>query len=199
MIKKPHVFGILLAIALFAVFVTAAKLDNQMGVLSKKSQAEKLWATSGHADSSGEAFRHWDEDGEIRSSCAKCHSTEGFEDFIADGSVDNAVVPTPENSVSCKVCHTTDEGGAGREHTEVTFSSGITIEEHTPGAICMECHQGRLSGPGVDDYIAGRAAEGDTEDTPNTSFGFRNIHYKPAAASQFGTDVKGGYEYSGKT
>ena len=32
----------------------------------------------------------------------------------------------------------------------------------------------------------------------DVNFGFRNIHYYAAAATLYGTEVKGGYEYEGK-
>ena len=51
----------------------------------------------------------------------------------------------------------------------------------------MNCHQGRASKKTIDDNIAAG------------NFGFVNVHYYAAAASFFGTDVKGGYEYDGKT
>ena len=44
------------------------------------------WATSAHADATAEAFVHWDSEGAIPESCAKCHSTPGYQDFLgADG------------------------------------------------------------------------------------------------------------------
>ena len=41
---------------------------------------QDLWASSGHADETAEAFRHWDEDDpqEVSTSCAKCHSAPGY-------------------------------------------------------------------------------------------------------------------------
>ena len=47
------------------------------------------WAGSAHANAASEPFRHWDTatPAEIPSTCAKCHSSPGFKDFIgADGS-----------------------------------------------------------------------------------------------------------------
>ena len=48
------------------------------------------WTQSGHGDIAAEAWRHWDEDGEVQTSCAKCHSGEGFMDWGLDGTVDAA-------------------------------------------------------------------------------------------------------------
>ena len=52
------------------------------------------WMSSGHADAAAEAFRHWDEDDpqEVPTSCAKCHSSTGYQDYLgADGSTPNEV------------------------------------------------------------------------------------------------------------
>jgi len=194
MLKKPKIVGILFIITVFAL-VAASAQNNKMGILSKKSHAEKLWKTSGHADSGAEAFHHWDEDGEISTSCAKCHSTPGFQDFIADGTVDGpASIGT---TVECEVCHTNPDTGTLRDHTSVKFPSDITVENLGPEAICMECHQGRESTSRVNDHITAAAVADD--DTISSSIRFRNIHYFAAAATQMGTVVKGGYEYSGKT
>jgi len=45
------------------------------------------WAGSAHADASAEAFVHWDSEGAIPESCARCHSTPGYIDYVGgDGS-----------------------------------------------------------------------------------------------------------------
>ncbi|MFP4082545.1 MAG: hypothetical protein ACLFVG_07270 [Candidatus Aminicenantes bacterium] len=196
MLKKSHLVGILFIILVFVIFSISAKFNDQAAeIQSKKSKAERLWKTSGHADSTAEAFTHWDEDGEIPTSCAKCHSTPGFQDFVADGTVNNpAAIGT---TVECGVCHTDEEKGIVRDHTSVVFPSGAKVEQLGPEAMCMECHQGRESTPDVNDHIA-QAGVTD-EDTISPSLSFRNIHYYAAAASQFGTVAKGGYEYSGKS
>jgi len=103
MIKKPQIVGILFVIAIFLLVSIAAKSDNQAGIQSKVSHAEELWESSGHAHEEAEAFRHWDEDGEIPTSCAKCHSTPGYIDYIEDGVVNSAV--QPGTTVECEVCH----------------------------------------------------------------------------------------------
>lgn len=193
MIKKPQVLSIVFVICIFALFAAATNSDSKAGIASKKSHAEKLWQSSGHADSAAEAFIHWDEDGEIEEGCAKCHSTPGFQDFIADGTVDGpAALGT---TVECGVCHTSDDGGPVRSHTSVIFPSGAVAENLGPEALCMECHQGRASTVSVDSAVAG-AGVGD--DTASSKLSFINIHYYAAAANQFGTEAKGGYEYSGK-
>ncbi|MGD9347314.1 MAG: cytochrome c3 family protein [Candidatus Aminicenantes bacterium] len=190
MIKKPQILSILLVVFLAAFVSIAAKSDDQVGIQSKKSHAEKLWSTSGHADSEAEAFRHWDEDGEVSSSCAKCHTTTGIASFLETG---DAGSQPPGQGIECEACHSDPDNGILRNHTDVTFPSGVTVEGLGPEAICMECHQGRESKITVDEEIA--EAEVPDDDTVSSDIGFLNIHYYAAAADQFGTVVKAGYEY----
>jgi len=156
---------------------------------------ESLFAHSGHADNTGEAFRHWDEEDPpmVPTGCAKCHSTGGFIDFSEDGSVDAAADP---GAFTCDLCHTNSESGALRSFASVTFPSGETVEVDGPEGICMQCHQGRASTATVDSGIA-NAGVGD--DTSSSRIRFSNIHYFAAGATMYGTLVKGGYEYAGKS
>ena len=199
MIKKPHIIAILLVIGVGVFFAASSQFAGQeVSLQSKASHAEELWRTSGHADSSAEAFIHWDEDGEISTRCAKCHSTEGYDQFISTGSVNTAVPAGPgiENNISCEACHSNLEDGIVHNHTDVTFPSGVLVENLGHEALCMECHQGRASKKTVDDAIEEAGVD---DDTVSTDLGFINIHYYAAAANQFGTVVKGGYEYDGNT
>ncbi len=177
------------------VFIAGAKTDNFTGLLSLVSHAEKLWQSSGHADSKAEAFTHWDEEGSIPTSCAKCHSTPGFQDFLDNGEVNS---PAPlGTTIECEACHINKETGAVREHTAVTFPSGAVVENLGPEALCMECHQGRASKKDVDMTIDSAGVI--DPDTPSSLLRFVNIHYYAAASTQLGTLVEGGYEYQGKS
>ena len=100
-------------------------------------------------------------------------------------------------------CHNsaTLEGGAvlfpsyrpAEEGEEVT---GVVTGMVSDGVVCMNCHQGRESKVSVDEAIAelGLGADDTSEE-----LGFRNVHYAAAAATLYGTFVKGGYEYDGMT
>lgn len=163
----------------------------------EKAEAERLWQTSGHADFTAEAFTHWNEGipPVVSTSCAKCHSTHGFLDFLGvdgttAGQVDN---PAPiGTTIYCEVCHVDRDMGVLRDHTSVTFPSTLTIEDLGPEALCMECHQGRASTPDVDEVITNAGLP--DGDTIYSRFRFQNIHYLASAAIQFGTFTKGGYE-----
>jgi len=193
MIKKVQILCISLVVLLAAFISMAAKSDDQVGIQSKKSHAEKLWSRSGHADAEAEAFRHWDEEGEVEADCAKCHTATGIVSFLESGTAGSQ---PPGQGIDCDACHSDPDNGILRNHTDVIFPSGLTVEGLGPEAICMECHQGRESKITVDEEIADAGVADD--DAVSSDIGFLNIHYYAAAAAQFGTVVKGGYEYDDK-
>jgi hypothetical protein len=161
----------------------------------------ELWEASAHADKTAEAFAHWNEDDpkEVPTSCAKCHSATGFRDFVgADGSAAGTVEAAGpiEDVINCEACHNPNT----QVMTEVAFPSGAVVTNLGPEARCMQCHQGRASMVQVNESIAevGLDAPEDADAT-SEELGFTNIHYYAAAVSRYGTQVKGGYEYDGKT
>ncbi len=198
--KRPYILAILVVVFALSAFLAAANSDQQVKIQSKADHAKRLWATSAHADNEAEAFNHWNEDGAVEADCAKCHSTPGYRDYIgADGSTPNVVEgPAPlGTTVECEACHADPERGIVHNHTSVIFPSGVEVKDLGPEALCMECHQGRESTVSVDNSIASSGVSGD--DTPSSKLGFINVHYYASAATQFGTVVKGGYQYAGKS
>ena len=177
------------------------------------------WVESGHNDVAAEAFRHWDgeDPAEVPTSCARCHSTAGYQDFLgADGSeankVDAAVPAADAQGIQCVACHnpvasTLDSVAfPGFETDEAGEPVPFVVEGFGDATRCLVCHQGRESKASVDAQIA-RFSITDVDavvapikdDQGNdVRFGFRNIHYFAAAATLYGTEVKGGYEYEGK-
>ncbi len=160
---------------------------------------EEDWLSSAHADTEAEAFNHWNEDdpAEVPTSCAKCHSTPGYIDFVgADGTEVNVVNnPAPIGTVvTCEACH--NSGTVNMD--SVIFPSGVEIAGLGPESRCMQCHQGRHSTVSVNQSIED-AGLTDQPDAVSEDLGFSNIHYYAAAATQYGTLAKGGYEYDGKT
>jgi hypothetical protein len=215
----------LLLIALFAAMQVSAAPTAQSATATPAPQATpvvntaapavpglKEWQGSGHADAMAEAFRHWDQDDpqEVPASCAKCHSSGGYQDFLgvdgsASGKVDKAAAVN--TVVDCVACH-----NAGTiNKTSVKFPSGVELKNLGDESRCMECHQGRESWLSVEKAITDtfKITDMDAVVKPivatvdgkpvTTTFGFRNVHYFAAAATQYGTLVKGGYEYDGQS
>jgi hypothetical protein len=202
---------VLSGVVLVAAVILAACGNNTPSAGTPAATAPALtipfkdaFIASGHADAEAEAFNHWNtsDPKEVPTSCAKCHTSAGFEDFIADGKVD-AAVPAPAGTFDCTTCH----NPAAMALTSATFPSGKVIETSEEGeARCMTCHQGRESKVSVDKQIADfKVTDVDTVVAPikddkgnNVNFGFRNVHYFAAGATLYGSQAQMGYEYDGK-
>ena len=154
-------------------------------------QAIADWFRSSHANAASEAFSHWDDDGEIRATCATCHSGEGFRDFHGLDGTTVGEIDGPINTggvVDCGTCH-----NAGlSEITEVAFPSGLVHPVTGVEASCLTCHQGRTAGVTVEKAISGLAT-----DEPNPELRFINPHYATAAATWLGGYAAAGYHYDG--
>jgi hypothetical protein len=178
------------------VTATPAPTEEAMAEPTVEVPFEAQWAGSAHADKAAEAFNHWNEDDPqvIPTNCAKCHSTPGFLDFVgADGTtagqVDNeAPIGTV---ITCVACH----NEATVNMTSVVMPSGAELTGLGPEARCMQCHQGRESTVSVNEAIANSGAE---DDTVSEDLGFINIHYFAAAATLYGNEAMGGYQYEGQ-
>lgn len=145
----------------------------------------------GHFAGSQEAWRHWDEDGEVQASCARCHSATGLPVYLKEGV--NVAEPL-SNGMLCTTCHDAVPGFTRYEAGVVKFPSGAELDTGNPDSnLCLNCHQGRESTVSVNRAIAGLDADTVAED-----LGFRNVHYFAAGATLFGTEAKGAYEYDGQ-
>ena len=176
-------------------------------VVVKDVPFQEAWVGSAHADSAAEAFRHWDGEDpkEVPTSCAKCHTPTGFVDYLGgDGTEPNVVdaAQPVSNGITCVGCH----NAAATTHSSVIFPSGVEITGLGGEARCMECHQGRASKVTIDDALTKFNVVEDLDTVPapikdgdkETKLGFINIHYFAAAATLYGGEVHGGYEYDGK-
>ncbi len=180
---------------------TGAKGDVGVVILEPGIDPTKIpnydaWAGSGHALATAEPFTHWNADDppEVPTSCARCHTTSGYRDYLGDdgsavGTVDHAV-PVGE-VITCNACHS----AAAQKLTSVTFPSGATVSNLDSSARCMVCHQGRESTVSVNTAVPTTAAP----DTIDTSLGFINVHYFAAGATLNGGLVQGGYQYDGQS
>lgn len=148
---------------------------------------------AGHFASNTEAWRHWDAEGEVPGTCAKCHNGEGLPQFIKNGT---NIAMEPTSGLYCTTCHNAAEWPALYALETVTFPSGAKLGfADAPNAnLCLNCHQGRESTVSVDKAIGTLTADETSE-----NLRFRNVHYFAAGATLFGTEAKGVYEYAGKT
>jgi hypothetical protein len=146
----------------------------------------------GHFAGSEEAFRHWDEDGEVPARCSKCHSAGGLPTFLKDGATVSEPLP---NGFQCATCH--DDVATFTRYLvdEVEFPSGAVLSfgEGVDSNLCLQCHQGRQSGVSVNEAI-----EGLDDDEVSDTLSFLNVHYFAAGATKFGTEANGAYEFDGK-
>lgn len=151
---------------------------------------------SPHANAAAEPFAHWNKEGAVPVECARCHSSQGFIDYVggdgtAAGRVERPASPAPQ-PLECRTCH----NDAANALASVTFPSGVKIDGLGGEARCMTCHQGRASGADVDAAIAKAGVE--MADQASPMLGFLNIHYYPAAATLYAGRAKGGYQYPGQ-
>jgi tetratricopeptide (TPR) repeat protein len=165
---------------------------------------DELWAESGHANTESAAFRHWDEEPAIPTTCAKCHNTAGYLDFLgADGStvgvVDNESLPFENEGIQCDACHTE----IAERKDSVVMPSGVELTGLGNDAYCMECHQGRNSLVSLNTTIVETAGAEDIGEVDSDrlydDLRLPLIHYDAASATRYGTEAKGGGEYDGKT
>ncbi len=148
----------------------------------------------GHFDSGAEPWRHWDVDGAVPSSCARCHSPTGFELYAKYG-VDTLQSQPVSDGLNCMTCHTDVNyaSGAPRKYiAQITFPSTKVVKNDAANPddslLCASCHMGRESKTSIDTMINGGG-----------TLSFKNVHYLPAAAVQWGKDAGVLYEYTGKT
>jgi predicted CXXCH cytochrome family protein len=153
------------------------------------------WWGSGHSDVKALSFTNWNTNNppQVPPSCAKCHSGNGFLDYIGqDGSAAMSVdqPAAVESVVTCTVCHNEKADIL----TLVKFPSGSEVTFNLGEASCGTCHSGLDAGSKID-----ASASGYEEDTLVPDAGFITPHYAFSAATWLGSEVHGGYEYSGKT
>jgi len=179
------------------VLICALLASWYIYVSQQASQARSVqsisvdWWASAHADASAEAFTHWNEDDPpvVPVNCAKCHSGQGFLNYLGqDSSAVQAVdAPAAINSViTCEVCH--NEKADALQLAELP--SGINIEMGSGNALCASCHSGTNAGVQV-----ALAAQGYGDDEIIPDAAFINPHYAFAAATWLGSEGQGGYHY----
>ena len=151
----------------------------------------------GHFASDTEPFRHWDGDpdfGTVPATCVRCHTATGLPMFLENS---GSVIAQPASSgFQCTTCHDEASWPARYIVDEVTMPSGakVTFGAGADSNLCLECHQGRSSGPTLAKAIGTKPF-----DTVDTTLKFSNIHYFAAGATLFGDEAKGMYQFADKT
>jgi hypothetical protein len=152
----------------------------------------------GHFQASAQAFRYWDEQGIVPADCSKCHTATGLPLFLAEAarSPDQVTGRTiglqPTSGLYCSTCHDDVQNFTIRQVEAVRFPSGAILTLGEENNLCMNCHQGREANQTVKAAIQ-RAGVDDDEVSP--ALAFRNPHYFGAAATLFGTEAQGAFEY----
>jgi hypothetical protein len=146
---------------------------------------------AGHFAGSEEAFRHWDEEGEVPGTCARCHTATGLPMLIKNGVT---IAQPPSNGFQCSTCHNDLQEFTLHEVKSVTFPSGAVVNSgNAETNICLNCHQGRESTVSVN-----ALTRGINDDSGSDKLRFLNVHYFAAGATRFGSEVQGAYQYTGK-
>ena len=199
-VKDPGAFAHNAKYVIQLLYDSLADLNTQLSTPVDMSALHRMDA--GHFAATEEAFRHWDEDGEVSASCSKCHSAVGLPLFLKEAAAANdgvtgvTIAQPVSQGFLCTTCHDVSQFPAVYTVDEVKFPSGakLTFGEAAPANICIQCHQGRQSTVSVNSAI------GDNEpETVVEGLSFRNPHYFGAGATLFGTEAKGAYEYEGQT
>jgi len=147
----------------------------------------------GHFNRSADAFHDWDNVKEIPAVCSRCHGANKIPEYLAEGKTTPA--EHVKNGMACTNCHADMLSYARHTVAKVTFPSGATVDTgNNDSNLCTTCHQGRESTASVNKAVAGLAP-----DTPNPKLSFLHVHFFGAGATQYGTEVKVGYEYEGQT
>jgi len=153
------------------------------------------WVGSTHADHTSHAFTNWDANDPplIPTTCAKCHSFDGYLDFVGvDGSPAGVVDSAARTGtvLYCNTCHNPPTHGM----TSVIFPAKAEITGLGREAVCMQCHQGRTSTDTVNQAIAGLLL-----DEVSDKLSFINVHYGIAAATQMGSEARIAYQQDGQS
>jgi hypothetical protein len=160
--------------------------------LDTNSVATLIRDNVGHFDGALEAWRHWDSDPAVPGTCSRCHSDTGLAFYLQQG----ANVSAPQaNGLACSTCHDDLVTFSRYNDPQVEFPSGAALSfEITDANLCLDCHQGRNSTPGIDAVL-----EGLPDDTVSSSLSFIGPHYYAAGATLFGSEAAGAYQYAGRT
>lgn len=191
---RKHFFLIFILALVFLLTGWIYYINSRSSNIEPVEKISAKWWGSAHADVESEAFTHWNEDepAEVPVSCAKCHSGQGFLDYLGQDGSTALVVDQPaavESIISCEVCHNEQTESLDR----VLLPSGNEVALDANNALCAACHSGTNTGSAV---VA--AVNGYTDDEIVPDGSFINPYYAFAALAWLGSEGSGGYEYEQK-
>ncbi len=119
---------------------------NKDAVVEK---VEAQWATSTHAIGGNSAYAN-------RSGCVQCHTSQGFLEYVAEGSTADISVPESPMQINCYTCHnihkdyTTDDWALtkpGAQVLDVKYAGADVTWDKGKSNQCVACHQERPVSP----------------------------------------------------
>ncbi len=123
--------------------------------------------------------------------CTRCHTHQGFVEFVASGEVIDVVNPAP---VNCRTCHqihnqyTVEDYALTTTDPVTLVSGGAEVDLGGAANLCITCHQARDIGARSDIPVV---IDGADVTITSTRYGF---HHGPIAQTVGNT---GAYEFAG--
>jgi len=110
---------------------------------------ESQWAGSVHAIGGNAAYAN-------RTGCVRCHTSQGFLEYVAEGSDADIAVPTSPMQINCRTCHnihkdyTIDDWALtkpGAQILDVKYAGADVTWDKGNSNQCAGCHQSRPVSP----------------------------------------------------
>ncbi len=107
------------------------------------------WEESTHATGGNAAYAN-------REGCVQCHTSQGFLEYVAEGSVADISVPQNPMQINCFTCHNIHETFSsddwaltkpGAETLEVRYAGADVVWNKGTSNQCVFCHQSRNVSP----------------------------------------------------
>ena len=139
--------------------------------------ARSQYLTSGHRIIGHASYSNGD-------GCQRCHTNEGFIEFVQKGAVDSKAVIKYPSEIGCFTCHAPHDTGdfSLRKTSAVTLANGAVFDRGKSN-LCVNCHRALFL---PKDEVKPRSIP----------FDFWGAHHGPHADMLLGV---GAYEFPGKT
>jgi hypothetical protein len=160
--------------------------DNSTTIELKLAQ----WGESLHATGENASYAN-------RVGCVRCHTSQGFLEYVAEGSDADIAVPTDPMQINCYTCHQihktgTDEDWAltkpGAETLILKYAGASVVYDKGNSNQCVGCHQARDISPapvldGADFTIASNNTRIGVHHAPMSNFLLGKIPFELTATA----------------